>query len=346
MTWTFVNTHIDRFGSLQYWTAPHEGVYKITAKGAGGAGNSGGRGAIVTAWFWLDAGAEIEILVGQRELSSISGNGGMTGGGGGSFVCQINPQGLDDLLLAAGGGAGAGYWGDVSDAPFASMHGSTSPTGDANPPTNAGGASGQFGVGGANGREGRGGGGGGFLSSGGSGQGYLQGGAGGDGFGGGAIRGPGGFGGGGSGWSSTGGGGGFSGGGGGDRSSINAAGPTSNEVIHFGGGGGSYIQGYSRPQWSESATFTVASSLGHGLVEIQAHDAVVGSRAINLHGDTRIVLFDWQSPAKHYVATVDADGYWRAPVIPGTQYGIYYLSNDYRGQPRIEGPYLSDEAPT
>ena len=74
----------------------------------------------------------------------------------------------------------------------------------------------------------------------------------------------------------------------------------------------------------------------------------LSSRVIDIvASNPRAVIFNWQAPAIHCIpAHMDADGNWSDAFVPaGIEFGIYYLSNDYRGQPRIEGPYLSDEAP-
>ena len=87
---------------------PYAGTYRITvrgAKAADGPAHTGGRGAIITASFYLDANSILEILVGEMSLLTDSNT---SGGAGGSFVLLSHLIGRRELLIAAGGGGGAG----------------------------------------------------------------------------------------------------------------------------------------------------------------------------------------------------------------------------------------------
>lgn len=89
--------------TLQRWTAPRTGTYRITATGAQGANATsaptltGGCGAEIAGDFALQAGDIVEALVGQKGTAAASN----AGGGGGTFVTK-NGQ----ALVIAGGGGG------------------------------------------------------------------------------------------------------------------------------------------------------------------------------------------------------------------------------------------------
>ncbi len=106
--------------SLQTWTAPGDATYRITAVGARGAAAAqasvpGGCGAQMSGEFALKAGDTLQMLVGQKGLSSpYSG-----GGGGGTFVTLNGAP-----LLVAGGGGGV-----RSGALVHGRHGSVGPNG-------------------------------------------------------------------------------------------------------------------------------------------------------------------------------------------------------------------------
>lgn len=109
--------------SLQAWTAPAAGTYRITATGASGAsamqaqarGVTGGCGAEISGEFTLNAGDTIEVLVGQKGTATdVSG-----GGGGGSFVTLNGTP-----LVIAGGGGGARF-----DALVSGRHANVNTTG-------------------------------------------------------------------------------------------------------------------------------------------------------------------------------------------------------------------------
>jgi len=206
-------------GGIQSWTVPVTDVYRIQAVGAQGGHNDtgspvGGRGALASGDFTLNAGTIINILVGQQGLQGSTYAGG---GGGGSFVWNDSD---DTLYLAAGGGGGMG-----DDHRSLAAHANTSTNG------NAGYGGGAGGTNGTGGGQDEGGGGAGWLSDGNDDQANsgghtpLTGGVGGAGV---TYGADGGFGGGGG--RISGGGGGYSGGGG-DDSADN------------GGGGGSFNAG-------------------------------------------------------------------------------------------------------
>lgn len=245
---TFTETSTGRSGSIQQWTVPENGSYRITAFGAQGGGPNGGRGARMSGIFTLNEGDELTILVGQQ--------GGNNSGGGGTFVMHGN----NPLVIAGGGGGG----GDTG----VGQHGTVSTSGtDDSSGNNAGGTDGDGGqIGGDSGSSG-------FAGSGagldGDGRAYSwyqppevayafqNGGEGGEA--GGDSDGWGGFGGGGGGYeyswgAAGGGGGGYSGGAGGYRDmNINAG----------GGGGGSLNNGTSPSNAAGDKT-------GHGRVEVES----------------------------------------------------------------------------
>lgn len=89
-----------RTGTIQEWTAPISGSYRITASGAQGGGPEGGLGAQMTGTFELTAGDLLRVLVGQPGTYG----GGDHSGGGGSYVATSDDQ---PLVVAGGGGGGS-----------------------------------------------------------------------------------------------------------------------------------------------------------------------------------------------------------------------------------------------
>ena len=81
----------------QIWEVPADGLYEIRAQGARSAG--AGKGAVITAKFYLFAGEELIIVVGQA-------GGSQQGGGGGTFIVASSNN--DAPLVVAGGGGGSG----------------------------------------------------------------------------------------------------------------------------------------------------------------------------------------------------------------------------------------------
>jgi hypothetical protein len=98
-------------GTIQTWTVPTTGPYRIRAVGGQGGDSKrdystfGGKGADIAGTFTLTAGQQLKILVGQKGINPSSfGNGARVGpGGGGSFVTLSD----NTPLIVAGGGGGA-----------------------------------------------------------------------------------------------------------------------------------------------------------------------------------------------------------------------------------------------
>ena len=182
----------DFSGMAAVFTAPTNGLYDITVKGAQGGGAtglavfSGGQGAVAGGEIFLTAGTELLVIVGGQGASGDFGVGYGGGGGGRSEV-----DGLGNVLAIAGGGGGA------SEAQNGGS-GLTGPNGGAgtNSSGGAGGTSGSGGGGGV-GAGGGGGGGSGHSGAGSNGVGSLYGGQGGNSNQGGQYKAVGGFGGGG-----------------------------------------------------------------------------------------------------------------------------------------------------
>ena len=238
-------------GGIQRTVIPYSGTYFIAAAGARGGdgsedtGSNGGHGAYLSGYFDLISGDTLNIVVGQKGISSAGG-----GGGGGTFVWLSNGE----LLIAAGGGGGGG---DPDQSAFYTGGGGVL-TLDASPSLSGSGSGGINGMGGGSGNSG--GGGCGWFSDGESGTG-----GGGhsitSGFLGGAGDTPGGFGGGGANGAvdaeGGGGGGGYSGGGGGDDQNDDG-----------GGGGGSFNSGQNQEN-------SAAWNNGHGFVQIIAGEVSI-----------------------------------------------------------------------
>ncbi|GAB2732204.1 fibronectin type III domain-containing protein [Nocardioides pakistanensis] len=221
-------------GTLQHYTIPVTGSYKIETWGAqGGADGSrlGGKGAYASGTFQFDAGTVLAILVGQQGTDRSTGGGG----GGGTFV--VGP-GNTPLVIAGGGGGGFNsYTGDPGQAGTSGTR-----------PSGGGGSGGTNGYGGGSVSSGQAGSGGGFYSAGGSGSSAPGGGAY-PGNGGNGSYADGGYGGGGSGRDAdAGGGGGYSGGGGGENN---------------GGGGGSFVATTASGRSTSTGVWS-----GHGKVVI------------------------------------------------------------------------------
>ena len=102
----FVQTNNFNVNSgIQEWTVPYTGYYRILAAGAkGGEGTAvsssrpAGNGAIIRGDVPLEAGEQINIIVGTN--TPTTGEGG--GGGGGSYVWR--DSGNAPLIIAGGGG--------------------------------------------------------------------------------------------------------------------------------------------------------------------------------------------------------------------------------------------------
>ncbi|MFH0888751.1 MAG: glycine-rich protein [Planctomycetota bacterium] len=141
-----------RTGTIQSWTVPSNGTYRIEVWGAqgGNAGGfntdyNGGLGARMRGDFTLTAGQTIRILVGQQGVGGRNSQGSSTtnhfaaGGGGGTFVQN---QTTSTLLIAAGGGGGGYYY---SGYPGTGTNGTTANNGTAGQGGIAGGSSGNGG---------------------------------------------------------------------------------------------------------------------------------------------------------------------------------------------------------
>jgi hypothetical protein len=232
-SWTFNNTSTGRSGTIQSWTVPESGEYRITAYGAGFNNVSNQKGAKISGVFALTKDQTLDILVGQMGSNAYSGSGG-------TFVVEEN-----NILVVAGGAGGQSSGDDPGIAGQITTSGAAASDGTAGGTDGGGGTSpsgpcfAQSGAG---------------YSGDGNGcdttvaQRFLSGGvgaAGGNGS-------EGGFGGGGTGRTSDriGGGGGYSGGG------------ARGDGTGWGGGGGSYNNGTN--QDNEAGVRT-----GHGLVEIE-----------------------------------------------------------------------------
>lgn len=253
----FRNTGTGATGEIQEWVVPKSGFYRITAIGAKGGGDAGGRGAKMSGLFNLEAGEVLKILVGQMGESGYSYNSSYGvyyryfSGGGGTFVAKSDGT----PLIVAGGGGGS------ASSSLTETRADASITEESRY-----GASGGQGAGGNSSVSG---GGAGFYGDGsgyGGGKSFLNGGAGGDG------SSDGGFGGGGGarqyvsgGYRSmgSGGGGGYSGGTGG--ATTRGTSYTTNSSA--GGGGGSYNAGVEQENEERVGT-------GHGLVIIERVEAV------------------------------------------------------------------------
>jgi len=261
--YSFIRTSIGNTGSIQIWTVPSTGVYRITTYGAMGIFDvssyqsyPGGKGAKMSGEFSLNAGDRLRILVGQVGQAINSGYGAA---GGGTFVVKEVSSGGDLMydgqrvvpLIVSGGGGGrswlTGYteYNYLADA-VVGVSGSSAYTGA------LGGTDGNGGAGADTTSSG--GGGGGYYTAGGDaagtgkgGSSFLAGGVGGLG----ATSRAGGFGGGGGSSNGPGAGGGWSGGGG-----------SGTLTARISGGGGSYNSGAN--QTNEGGV-----RKGNGLVEIK-----------------------------------------------------------------------------
>jgi len=108
---TSLQEMVDVTDGIQEWTVPQTGHYTIEALGAqGGAGTTnggvdGGLGARMKGEFYLSAGSQLYILIGQQaDGISRGGSNAGGGGGGGTFVVLDS----NTPLLVAGGGGGTG----------------------------------------------------------------------------------------------------------------------------------------------------------------------------------------------------------------------------------------------
>ena len=247
---TFSATSIGNTGTVQSWTAPATGTYKIQSMGASGGRNgavTGGQGhsANMTGEFFLYVGDVLYIVVGQQGLTNYANINGIASGGGGGGASLVSKNGGSLLastpLIVGGGGGGAGSTCGVGNDASITTSGGAGFSGTTGGTAGSGGTTLTTGAGGA---------GAGWLINGGDGGAYggiataLNAGAvGGPGYD--SSGGQGGFGGGGGGGNNGGGGGGgYSGGGGCD------------------GGGGSYNVGLNQSN-------SVVTGIGQGYVTVK-----------------------------------------------------------------------------
>ena len=96
---------------IQKWTILQTGWYEIIAGGASASppacvswytqefNDRFGKGAVIQGTFWIEAGTQIQVLVGQSSVQSE-----FNGGGGGTFVALGEWYFTSTPLLVAGGG--------------------------------------------------------------------------------------------------------------------------------------------------------------------------------------------------------------------------------------------------
>ena len=100
-----ISTTFQYTGNIQTFAVQTSGYYDITADGA-----QGGFGAMASGDLYLQAGAQLKIVVGGAGQSSNS-----SGGGGGSFVIETNNGSaavdINEVIAGGGGGAGLGEFG-------------------------------------------------------------------------------------------------------------------------------------------------------------------------------------------------------------------------------------------
>jgi hypothetical protein len=280
---TGTNTFAANGDNVTTVTVGTAGYYDITAYGAQGGNGAaaGGLGAMASGEIYLAAGVKLDIVVGLAGQNA--GLDGGAGGGGGSYVFTLYPNGHADgnaPEVVAGGGGGASLAGAGGQGGLAQPSGGNGGGGGG-----GGGGNGAAGAGGGHTGVSDGGGGGGFTGGAGgsigpgpAATGVVAGSGGltyaatftggisgyaGFGAGGGGFAGSGGFGGGGGGGQGFGGnasgggggGGGYGGGGGGKGGG--------------GGGGGSYVATYTTAtQWTIQHTETAGVNAGNGSVTI------------------------------------------------------------------------------
>lgn len=123
---TFTKFHYT--GDMQTFTAPKAGTYKIELVGASGGNNGskkGGKGAYTTGEIYLEANENLNVYVGGAGSKTAAGvanssaggyNGGgdgssdsgYAGGGGGATDIRFGGNDLNNRIMVAAGGSGAG----------------------------------------------------------------------------------------------------------------------------------------------------------------------------------------------------------------------------------------------
>ncbi len=303
---TFNNTSTGRSGTIQTWTVPATGTYRITTYGAQGgnnsSGHSGGKGAKMSGDFNLIAGEQIKILVGQQG-TNVSVTCQAAGGGGGTFV-TLNDN---TPLIIAGGGGGGGRGATTQGRKDATIS-TNGLNGDGSNQVGSGGSNGGGGGSGSGCSSQWGAGGGGLTGNGANGTAtgsgglsFVNGGTGGARTrSGGSV---GGFGGGGGSGYGGGGGGGYSGGGGGGLVTCSCG------NIASGGGGGSYNNGLNQDNVGGYNT-------GHGSVIIEGGGSTEGYRISN-----SISLNEFENVNSSNIK-------WTSTEPAGTDVKVYTLINE------------------
>lgn len=258
---TNLNGSVVSTGGIQSFTIPTGGNYRVSARGAQGAGANGGFAALMEGDFTFATNDVIRIVVGQAGVIG-AGEPFACGGGGGSYVLKGSGNLVANILVIAGGGGGSPGTYSIS------RNANTGTSGNWGAgAANTDGAPGVNGNGGNRSKSSgtdRGAGGGGFFTDGQSiaqtvgravgGSAFVNGSNGGSHNDTGA---PGGFGGGGAVWTTGfrggGGGGGYSGGGGGQTDAV--------ANTHCGGGGGSFNAGTNQAN-------SISTATGDGIVVI------------------------------------------------------------------------------
>jgi hypothetical protein len=137
---------------IQEWTVPEDGKYNITVAGAQGGDTydfEGGLGAKLSSSFYLKAGENLRVLVGQHgEHRYTSGSYTWGGGGGGTFVSDSSNKAL--IVGAGGHGAGGDGTGYDCNAVGGSAENTSDSSGGSNPEWDKGDACGFEGYGDSN----------------------------------------------------------------------------------------------------------------------------------------------------------------------------------------------------
>ncbi|MGN0362735.1 MAG: glycine-rich protein [Bilifractor sp.] len=127
-TYTADRADFSYTGAAQSYTVPADGLYRLEAWGAQGAGTvkgkievSGGKGGYTSGVAYLKKGQVLYIYVGQGGRSGQAqfngGGSGTYGGGGGATDFRLESDGqwddfssLKSRIMVAGGGGGASWW--------------------------------------------------------------------------------------------------------------------------------------------------------------------------------------------------------------------------------------------
>jgi len=113
--WLLNTNNYNNLNGIQYWTCPRTGIYNFIICGPNGSNIYpnliGGKSRYIHAKLYINRGAKIKMLIGQRGNSSyysyinnnITRYSGCSGGSGATFVCDIN----NNLLICSAGGGSA-----------------------------------------------------------------------------------------------------------------------------------------------------------------------------------------------------------------------------------------------